>query len=360
MSKGIGARVAHALPPGKTQKEVAARVGMTPDAFSRALRGERGFSAIELANLAEVLQEDIHYLITGEPDPNRLVLAARHNYDQNTRERSVDGYEEDRQVLADIALAYRQADQENMQPSRIPADQDDTRRALGADFVRDLLARLEQRCAIDVVRVTALSTSYSFHVGERAVIAIPGQGNWFRENWDMAHELGHLVLRHEGVIQHDGEVDGPEREANAFAAELLLPSSELDSIDWQGVSAEDLAAKAWEWGVSTQALRTRLAALGLPIPQRLQDLLQMSTQGLLRRHRQSDSPADEITLRMQAAAQRHFPLWLQEAHLDRIAEGAIPKATLAWMLGVPEDELDVETPGSPALISAAELDALLG
>lgn len=360
MSKGIGDRVARALPQGKTQKEVAASVRMTPDAFSRALKGERGFSAIELASLAEVLHEDVHYLITGEPDPNRLVLAARHDYDQNTRERSVNGYEEDRQILADIALAYRQAGQEGVQPSRIPADLDDVRQALGADFVRDLLERLEERCGIDVVRVSELSTSYSFHVGERAVIAIPGQGNWFRENWDMAHELGHLVLGHEGVIQHDGEVDGPERKANAFAAELLLPKSEMDSIDWVGLSAEDLASKVWQWGVSTHALRTRITALGLRVHQRVYDLLQTSTQGLLRRHWRSDSLADEITQRMQDASQRHFPLWLQEAHLDRVAEGAIPKGTLAWMLGVAEEELDVETPSAPAPVSAAELDALLG
>lgn len=333
---------------------------MTPDAFSRALKGERGFSAIELANLAEVLHEDVHYLITGEPDPNRLVLAARHGFDHETRERSVNGFEEDRQVIADIALAYRQTGQENAQKSRVPANLENARQALGVDFVRNLLARLQEQCGIDVVRVSALSTSYSFHVGERAIIAVPGQGNWYRENWDMAHELGHLVLGHEGVIQHEGEVEGPERAANAFAAELLLPENEMREVDWVAVSAEDLASKVWQWGVSTQALRTRIGSLGLPVHQRVYDLLQASTQGLLRRHWRSESQADEITLRMQAASQRHFPLWVQEAHLDRIAEGVISKGTLAWMLGVSEDELDVETPEAPAQVSAAELDALLG
>lgn len=360
MSKGIGARVARALPPGRTQKDVAASVGMTPDAFSRALRGERGFSAVELVNLAEELHQDVHYLVTGEPDPNRLVLAARHGYDQDTRERSVNGYAEDRQVLADIALAYRQAGQESIPPSRVPADLADARRLLGTDFVRDFSTRLEEHCGIDVVRVSALSTSYSLRVGERAVVAIPGQGNWFRENWDMAHELGHLVLRHESVIQHDGEVEGPEREANAFAAELLLPKAEMEAVDWSGTPAEVLAVMVWQWGVSTLALRTRIMSLGLPASQQVHDLLQLSTQALLRRHWTSESRADEITLRMQAAAQRRFPLWLQEAHLNRIAEGAVPKATLTWMLGVTEEELEVETPEEPAPVSGAELDTLLG
>lgn len=359
MSTSIGSRVARALPPGKTQKEVAANVGMTPDSFSRALKGERGFSAIELANLAEVLHQDIHYLITGKQDPNRLVLAARHDYHQDTHERSLSGFEDDRQILSDVALAFKQAGQGVDQPSQVPADLNQVRNALGEGFVLTLLAQLEGKCGIDVVRVSGLSTSYSFHVGGRAVIVIPGQGNWFRENWDMAHELGHLVLRHKGVVQHEGEVEGPEREANAFAAELLMPQSEMVSVDWTRASASDVASKVWNWGVSTHALRTRLVSLGLPTNKPLLDLLATSTQGLLRRHWRSDSLADEITLRMQAASLRHFPLWVQEAHLDRIAEGAIPKGTLAWMLGVEEDELEVETPLVSAPVSSYELTALL-
>lgn len=360
MSTGIGSRVARAMPSGKTQKEIAASVGMTPDAFSRALKGERGFSAIELAGLAEVLGEDVYYLITGEPDPNRLVLAARHAYDHDTRERTVNGYAEDRQVLADISLAYRQAGQHGAEPSRVPVNLEQARQILGGDFVREMLKRLEERCGIDVVRVSELSTSYSFRVGARAIIAVPGQGNWFRENWDMAHELGHLVLGHEEVIQHEGEVEYLEREANAFAAELLLPESAIRTIDWVGMSPEDLAVYVWQRGVSTKALLTRITSLSVPVHKRIYDLLQKSTQGLLRHHWRSESLADEITLRMQAASLRHFPLWLQEAHLDRIAEGAVRRATLAWMLGVPESDLDVEMPEAAPPVSASELELLLG
>jgi transcriptional regulator with XRE-family HTH domain len=35
-------------------REVAERIGMTPDAFSRALHGKRQFSSIELARLADL------------------------------------------------------------------------------------------------------------------------------------------------------------------------------------------------------------------------------------------------------------------------------------------------------------------
>jgi transcriptional regulator with XRE-family HTH domain len=54
---GIGDRVLHGLGqagPGLRHREVAERIGMTPDAFSRALHGKRQFSSIELAPLADL------------------------------------------------------------------------------------------------------------------------------------------------------------------------------------------------------------------------------------------------------------------------------------------------------------------
>ena len=72
MNPSIGQRVLGALPEGTPRKEIARQVGMTEDAFSRALRGQRGFSALELARLAEVLDQDIHLLITGVPDRTGL------------------------------------------------------------------------------------------------------------------------------------------------------------------------------------------------------------------------------------------------------------------------------------------------
>src|SRR5690625_5969486 len=71
------------------QKQLAERVGMTPDALSRALSGQRGFAAVELAAIAAELDADVHELITGTADPHRLVLSARHSFDHETGARSV-------------------------------------------------------------------------------------------------------------------------------------------------------------------------------------------------------------------------------------------------------------------------------
>ncbi|WP_208637412.1 hypothetical protein [Amycolatopsis echigonensis] len=63
--------------------------------------------------------------------------------------------------------------------------------------------------------------------------------------------------------------------------------------------------------------------------------------------------------RINAAVRRRFPTALQAAHLARIASGDIGKGTLAWMLGINPDTLDVDTPDRSE-IGAAEPARALG
>ena len=357
---GIADRVLQALEqvsPRPVQQDLAKRIGMTPDAFSRALHGQRQFAAIELARLAEEIGSDVHWLITGEPDPNRLSIAARHYFDHATGQRSIPGLAGDEQILADIALAYRQAYPDPVELQKAPdwpTVAAAMRERLESGFVRPFARRLEERLGIHVVRIAELSTAYSFWIGAHAVIAIPATGNWFRENWDLAHELGHLAQGHhdDGIGKHESEQH--EAAANAFAADLLLPAPELQAVAWQTIDDEQLAGLIWEWGVSIQALCNRLCAVRLEVPDVVSRWSRSATQRLLRYCLRLESRTDEITERMDAAAQRRFPRALQEAHLERIASGAIGKATLAWMLAIDAATLDVDTPE----IREADSDAL--
>ena len=360
MNPSIGQRVLGALPEGTPQKEIARQVGMTEDAFSRALRGQRGFSALELARLAEVLDQDIHLLITGEPDPNRLVVSGRHNFDKETWTRSIDGEQGDKPILSDVLLAYRQAEAVySLEPSRVPEDLASAREALGEGFVRPFIERLAA-LGIDTVRLPGLSTAYSLQIGSRDVIVIPETGNWFKENFDLAHELAHLVLGHEGVMAVEGrEVSREEAAANQFAAELLLPEPELRDIDWSGLSSHELAALIWQWGVSTYTVKVRLENLRLPVPPETRSLLDLSTQRLLRRYWKQSEPGDPITERMTRASARTFPSWLKDAHLEGVALGKLQKGTLAWMLGVDPETLEVDEPSVPTM-SDSDLMSLLG
>ena len=104
-----------------------------------------------------------------------------------------------------------------------------------------------------------------------------------RQRFTIAHELGHFLL-HQGELVHLDDLrqaftinlrnqesakgeDNDEREANLFAAELLMPAKFLKSdlsgknLDLLGDSVFlDRLAKKYE--VSTQALTFRLANLG--------------------------------------------------------------------------------------------------
>ena len=193
------------LSPPPKHRDVAESIGMTADAFSRALNGKRQFSSIELARLADQIDADLHWLITGELDPHRVSIAARHDFNHETGQRTIPGRAGDEQTLADIALAYRQAYSEPGQLPDWPKSPASVREVLGDGFVRPFADRLEKDLGVEVVRVTELSTAYSLTIGGRAVIAVPATGSWFRENWDIAHELGHLTMGH-----HDDGLN-PER-----------------------------------------------------------------------------------------------------------------------------------------------------
>lgn len=355
----IGERVRHALKGhGMTQKDLAERVGMPPDALSRALNGARGFAAVEIAEIARALGADLHELITGEADPSRLVLSARHAFDPETGRRSVEGAPDDQRILQDVCLAYEQA--EPPAPTGpLPPTAAALREALGSDLVRNFADGLEG-LGIDVVRVNGLSTAYSFHIGERAVIALGASGNWFHANWSLAHEAAHHCLGHAGVMPDVPGFKDREAEANGFAAELLLPEQVIRSTDWGGISRADLAERVWVWGVSADALRRRLAALDAEVSSDIASALEQKTQGLLRRSWTGAQPGDPITTRMAAAGRRRFPAWLTASHQERIAQGAVGRATLAWMLDVDPDTLEVEGPEEIMEPSLDELEALLG
>ncbi|CAM4030949.1 ImmA/IrrE family metallo-endopeptidase [Tsukamurella strandjordii] len=355
MTESIGERVA-ALIPARGQGKLADAIGMAPDALSRALSGQRNFSSGELARIADHYAADLHELITGEPDPNRIVIAARHTYDRDTRERSVPTVEEDRRILQDVALAYHQGEPAPSGALLSLSGVDEVRDRLGADFVRPFVDRIEGALGIDVVRVKELSTAYSMTSGPYVVIAIPATGSWFWENWSLAHELGHLVYGHHagaGVVPKKHE-----QVANAFAADLLMPREMIRGYDWSSMTESDLADLVWELGVSTQSLAIRLETLCIASPA-AERWRYEKTQRLLHRHWHRSGKSDEITDRMRAASARRFPRALEEAHQDRIAAGQLHKGTLAWMLGVDAEALEVDEPERREL-SSDDLAAALG
>ena len=102
-----------------------------------------------------------------------------------------------------------------------------------------------------------------------------------RQNFTVAHELGHLLLHDQDQLHVDRAfptvrlrddvssqgIDDAEKEANLFAAEILMPERFLkgDLADRSAIDLYDeefLPELARRYGVSVQALMFRLQYLG--------------------------------------------------------------------------------------------------
>lgn len=116
----------------------------------------------------------------------------------------------------------------------------------------------------------------------RAIIGVNGAHAQTRQRFTVAHELGHFLL-HAGEPVHIDRTnvafrvnhrdarssmgtDDTEREANLFAAELLMPSRflerDLRNRDLDLLNDAVVQDLATQYGVSSQALSFRLVNLG--------------------------------------------------------------------------------------------------
>lgn len=127
------------------------------------------------------------------------------------------------------------------------------------------VVRLVERSGIVVVfsepGVAAID-AYSLHSATRPIIVLnPMKDDYYRQRFDVAHELGHLIMH------HDAEPGGKvaEEQANRFASEFLMPAEEIAPFlpaSTAGKAWAQLAELKEHWGVSLAALLYRGRTLG--------------------------------------------------------------------------------------------------
>lgn len=95
----------------------------------------------------------------------------------------------------------------------------------------------------------------------RPVIILSANKPGDRQRFNLAHELGHLVMHHPMTVGNATI----EREANKFAAEFLMPEETIkrEMLASMPLTLTDLAELKRRWGVSIQALIMRALSLGL-------------------------------------------------------------------------------------------------
>lgn len=222
------------------------------------------------------------------------------------------------------------------------------RAALGEDFISCFYDRVESALGVEVIVVPLRGDGYSLTLGGHKVIVLAATGHWFRSNFTLAHELGHLLG--EGIPPQDGKT--VEDVANAFAADLLMPVEIIRTIDWAQAKAATVARVIWDLGVSTQALGVRLRYLGVTPSDEACSALARTTDALMRTSLASSvaAPAD-VSARVQYSARRRFPERVVTGLRRAVADGDAPQASLSWVLGLPaqEENDDDVTPESHEL-----------
>lgn len=136
---------------------------------------------------------------------------------------------------------------------------------MGVGPVGHLLRLMENHGALIVFSPsqTASVDAYSFDSTRRPVVVLnPLKHDYYRQRFDLAHELGHLVMH------ADSEPGGRlvEGQAHRFASELLMPEASVASALPTAMNASawiSLARLKEQWGVSMQALLFRARRLGV-------------------------------------------------------------------------------------------------
>lgn len=135
---------------------------------------------------------------------------------------------------------------------------------LGSDPIAHVLREVENHgiCAVFAPFEHASLDAHSVFSGELPLIVLnPTKGDYYRQRFDVAHELGHLVMHPDAEPGHKVI----EAQANAFASELLAPSEVLhDELPTRMDGAGWLKLKELKecWGVSMKVLLDKAYAVG--------------------------------------------------------------------------------------------------
>lgn len=133
---------------------------------------------------------------------------------------------------------------------------------LGSGLIRQLLPV----CELHGIRVMSLAPDYynvdafSFYAKGTPFIFVNTTKTAERLRFDLAHELGHLVMHGEYEVCQGREA---ETQANDFASAFLMPRDSVLSARLFGSNVDQVIRAKSKWDVAAMALAHRLNSLGL-------------------------------------------------------------------------------------------------
>lgn len=287
MTKGI-----NDLQPGRLEQAIAARgltkgqlaslVGVSAPTVTKWCKGDQAPELETFDRLASVLNVQPEWLTRTMLRPvsapmyrsNASALkAARAKLEART-----EWTQEVALLLADyvdypkVNLPLRDfQDPEQISDSDIEAAAEECRALwqLGKGPIQNLALAAESAGILIVREETEISaieglSSWSELLGRPIILLSADKANAFRSRFDLAHEIGHLIL-HRCVprAEERDRYNQMEKQAHRFAGALLLPAEVFASEVRVPLNLDNLLILKQRWGASVAAMMMRAHALGL-------------------------------------------------------------------------------------------------
>jgi Zn-dependent peptidase ImmA (M78 family)/transcriptional regulator with XRE-family HTH domain len=351
---------------GMQSQELAVRVGIDPSAMSNIERGRRSVKTGELVKIAEALSVSPLTLLDESSLPARMPVAPRRDGEpsgiKGAAYSRLLALSELHTVLADAGLTTANNLYEAPQIRHGSWKAEAERLAqwaadylgvecAGIERFAKLAKAIEDRLCVDVlVEKYADDPLSGAAITDRAFpfIFVNARHPTPRALFTLAHELGHLLIGHNGSIAVDDNFIGDtqnERQANAFAAAFLMPARSVDEyIEKYDRGPESLARMIYDFGVSFESLVFRLHNLRKIDAAGRDDLREVGWQGLLSVIERSDLQerlGPQISMRLISRLGRHPadrpPIWLASRCFAGYRRGVISVRPLAGLFNVDPD-----------------------
>jgi Zn-dependent peptidase ImmA (M78 family)/transcriptional regulator with XRE-family HTH domain len=300
------------LAAGLNQTELAAQVGISRQAISAFEQGAKNPDGETIARIAQSLDQPFSFFASEEA-PRFGEFSARffRAFGSETRRRNEmcavwGDWLVQLAKYYDRFLDYPAVDLPSYEPSAIgeryseeeiesAAEDCRSKFGLGLGPISNVLSLVESKgvitCRLEMKDEEV--GAFSFWNGTRPVIFLASdKKSSVRARFDVAHELGHLVL-HRGISQEDLEdpriLKEVEKEANRFAGAFLLPSRSFPA-EVMSTRLEYFIELKKRWKVAIQAMVYRCKTLGIFDEEQVVNLYKQ----ISRRRWRTEEPLDDI------------------------------------------------------------------
>lgn len=349
---------------GLRKSDLAALVDKSPTAVAAWESGAKRPTAATVAQLALSLSVDPGFFAIRPEDVAALSATPHFRSLRSTSQLARDQAYAYGQLAVDIATSlerhveFPDRDVPSLPVSADDRDGDGPERA--AQLVRKewgiesgpagyLVRLLENRGVLVVFSPPQAASvdAYSFDSKLRPVVVLnPIKRDYYRQRFDVAHELGHLVIH--GDAEPGGRI--VEDQAHRFAAELLMPADQIRDLlpaTMGGNVWRTLARLKEQWGVSIQALLYRARWLG-----RLSDVSYRNAMTTISaRGWRRNEPGLVSAIEQPSLLPRAVELLTQEG---------IDEAQLVTQCRLPPDLFRTVTARAPGIGSPASAESLAG